>query len=259
MPQQPAFPHREILKSESSSTRIKALENWLGKPLFKEIAKNGDFLYPLGIVGPLPIKVAGKKQWSFVPIATTEGALVASYQRGTKVLNEAEYQAEVTSLQKGLKVEASVTVSEPLSKKILKTSPEELYDYWEACTIGVQLTGSKGANGHFANGLTGLCLALGLPLSIPIRAALGQTLCRLMPSGCVEISIAFELEVFEIAPPHHEWQKDARELIVGKSGLSFEEAMPWVVAGLTLAGELSIMAAMASGQFAGAHEKLGRR
>ncbi len=259
MPSQPAFPHREILKSESSEVRLKALEDWLGKPVFENIKEGKDIHYPLGIVGPLPIKISDKRLWAFAPIATTEGALVASYQRGAKVLSESDFDLEVSKFENGQRVESKVSLSETVCKKLLKTTPEALYNYWEACAVGVQVTRSDGANGHFANGLTGLCLALGLPLTIPIQAALGQTICSLKPDGQAQVSISFELPGTEVNTPLYKWQGDAREIVMGVSGLNFYHAFPLVAGSLTLAGELSIMAAMAAGQFARAHERLGRR
>lgn len=47
----------------------------------------GSVEVPVGVVGPISAFVNTKKHSYFIPLATTEGALVASIQRGTKVLN----------------------------------------------------------------------------------------------------------------------------------------------------------------------------
>lgn len=44
---------------------------------------------PIGLAGPSEIDLDGKKENCFVPIATSEGALVASVNRGLKAINQA--------------------------------------------------------------------------------------------------------------------------------------------------------------------------
>lgn len=43
---------------------------------------------PVGVAGPAQTEVEGEKQEIWIPLATTEGALVASVSRGMKLLNE---------------------------------------------------------------------------------------------------------------------------------------------------------------------------
>lgn len=257
---QPAFPHREILKWENAQNRLVALQTWLGQEFSYLTKGEGDFNYPLGVVGPLPIKVSGKSiEWAFAPIATTEGALVASYQRGCKVLIECPAEISVYEIGDKINVFAEVVISDGICKRILMTQAEAIYQYWEACTVGVQITGTKGANGHFANGITGFCLATGLDLRNALSASLGSTICNLNEDGGLEVKIEFNLLKTQITDPVNLFQKEARMLIEGPNKNNFELTFPAVLGALTLSGELSIMAAMASGQFARAHERLGRR
>lgn len=57
--------------------------------LLKKNCENliGSVEVPVGVVGPVSTYVNKKKQSFLIPLATTEGALVASIQRGVKVLN----------------------------------------------------------------------------------------------------------------------------------------------------------------------------
>lgn len=48
----------------------------------------GSAMVPLGVAGPLEFKVIDESKWNYIPLATTEGALVASVSRGCKALSE---------------------------------------------------------------------------------------------------------------------------------------------------------------------------
>lgn len=82
---------------------------------------------PVGVAGP--IKINGKiKRDAYVPIATTEGALVASISRGCKVVTlsgGADYQIEVVGATRGPVFETDgVLASQNLAKFIHKNFEE---------------------------------------------------------------------------------------------------------------------------------------
>ncbi len=91
----------EIHGENANETRRSFLEKKLGVKLdslktglTESICKNnienlfGAIQMPLGIAGPVDIKGDFTKGSFFVPLATTEGALVASVNRGIKAINE---------------------------------------------------------------------------------------------------------------------------------------------------------------------------
>lgn len=55
---------------------------------------------PVGLIGPLRINGAHANGDYFIPLATTEGALVASYQRGARIVTKAGGAAAVTLTEK---------------------------------------------------------------------------------------------------------------------------------------------------------------
>lgn len=69
------FGHRPVSATESFSGNI---ENFIGMAMV-----------PTGLVGPLAVKGAAANGDFMVPLSTTEGALVASYNRGAKACREA--------------------------------------------------------------------------------------------------------------------------------------------------------------------------
>ena len=71
----------------------RALPHLAGRPVSPGEARNkienliGYAQVPVGIAGPLRIDTHLGPRSVYVPLATTEGALVASYSRGMKLLN----------------------------------------------------------------------------------------------------------------------------------------------------------------------------
>jgi len=60
------------------------IENWIGASQV-----------PLGIAGPLTVDTSVGSKTVLVPMATTEGAVVASYSRGMRLLSEADVRSRV--------------------------------------------------------------------------------------------------------------------------------------------------------------------
>lgn len=99
-PRKTCFPMEEMVSAEGQKKRLHTLKIETGKdlPLLSGKSKNdhtnelegnienyiGMTQVPTGVIGPLRILGSAAKGDFFVPLATSEGALVASYQRGTK-------------------------------------------------------------------------------------------------------------------------------------------------------------------------------
>lgn len=72
----------------------RAMPHVAGQPVPPEAARNktenliGFAQVPLGIAGPLTVDTGAGVREVYVPMATTEGAMVAAYSRGMRILNE---------------------------------------------------------------------------------------------------------------------------------------------------------------------------
>jgi hydroxymethylglutaryl-CoA reductase (NADPH) len=160
---------------------------------------------------------------------------------------------------RGKKVVAETHITRELLHKYLHVTPEMLVDYWRVSALGGIQSGSIGIHGHLANGLAALYLATGQDVACVAESAIGVT--HFEPQG-EGIYAAVTLPAIMVGtvgggtklPTQHAWLE-----LMGLAGNGKSRALAEVCAGLLLAGELSIIAALAAGQFTKAHAKLARK
>jgi len=145
-------------------------------------------------------------------------------------------------------------------EKTLRCSPVNMVQYWQSSTIGVIQSGSIGAQGHVANGLTALFIATGQDVACVSEAAVGITRMELTPEGGVYVSVTLpNLIVGTVGGGTGlATQKECLEMM-DCYGDGKVQKFAEICGAVALAGEISIAAAIASGQFAGAHQKFGRK
>lgn len=170
---------------------------------------------------------------------------------------KASYLGLITG--RGRKVSASVTLPADVIRRTLGTSADAMLAYAQVAGLGATLSGQIGAQGHFANGLAALFIATGQDAACVAESAVGFTRMEPRAGGALFMSVTLpNLMVGTVGGgtgmPH---QRAALELM-GLAGSGKARALAEVTAGLCLAGEISIMAAIASGVFTSAHRKLAR-
>jgi len=161
---------------------------------------------------------------------------------------------------RGRKVSSEIHLRKEVVEKILRCKPEDMVQYWQSSTLGVVQSGSIGAQGHVANGLTALFMATGQDVACVSEAAVGITRMELTPDGGVYACVTLpNLIVGTVGGGTYlPTQRESLEMIdcYGKGNAQkFAE----ICGALSLAGEISIAAAIASGQFVHAHQKFGRK
>lgn len=155
---------------------------------------------------------------------------------------------------RGKKVTAEVVVPREIFKKFLHTTPEIMMEYWKMSFVGGVQSGSIGVQGHFANGLTALFIACGQDAACVAEAATGITRVDVTEDKDLYISVTLpNLIVGTVGGGTHlPTQRECLELL-GCVGDGTSRKFAEICAVTILAGELSIMGAIASGQFAKAH------
>ena len=167
--------------------------------------------------------------------------------------------ARAFTTARGKKVTAEARLPAELIAKHLHTTPEAMADYWRMSAIGGVLSGTIGIHGHFANGLAALYLATGQDAACVAESATGVTRFEVMEDGGLYATVTLPgIMVGTVGGGTGLPTQKACLELMGLHGEGKARALAEVCAGLLLAGELSIIAALAAGHFARAHRKLAR-
>jgi hydroxymethylglutaryl-CoA reductase (NADPH) len=161
---------------------------------------------------------------------------------------------------RGKKVTTEIRLPSEIIRDTLKTSPQAMAEYWRSSTIGAIQSGSIGAQGHYANGLTALFLATGQDVACIAEAAVGITRMELTESGGLYVSVTLpNLMVGTVGGGTSlPTQRECLELM-DCFGDGKARKLAEICGALVLAGEISIAAALSAGHFANAHRKHGRK
>jgi len=160
---------------------------------------------------------------------------------------------------RGKRVVADAKISRELVCRQLHTTPDRMVEYWYASAIGGVMSGSTGIQGHFANGLAALYLACGQDIACVAESATGITRLETTAEGDLYASVTLpNIMVGTVGGGTSLPSAKACLNILGLASAGKSTALAEVSAALVLAGELSIIGAFCSGDFAAAHHSLSR-
>jgi hydroxymethylglutaryl-CoA reductase (NADPH) len=160
---------------------------------------------------------------------------------------------------KGKKVVAGALLSGELTRAYLHADPGELCEFWHAAVLAHAHAHVLGHNGHIANGLAALFIACGQDVANVVNAATGLVDFELTGTDDLYASVTLpSLTVGTVGGGTG--LGTARECLemLGCTGAGKSPKFAEIAAATVLAGELSMAAALASGEFSAAHEKYGR-
>jgi hydroxymethylglutaryl-CoA reductase (NADPH) len=163
------------------------------------------------------------------------------------------------SRTRGRNVTAEVVLPRRLVEAVLHTTPERMCDYWRLSFIGGVQTGSIGVSGHVANGLTALFIACGQDVACVSEAAVGVTRFELTEEGDLYAVVNLpNLIVGTVGGGTRLPTAQECLRIMDCVGEGTASRFAEIAAAVALGGELSIVGALCSGDFARAHQDLGR-
>jgi hydroxymethylglutaryl-CoA reductase (NADPH) len=159
---------------------------------------------------------------------------------------------------KGKHVTAWARLPRGVVRALLGTTPEALAAVWRDTLLGHLQAGTLGFNAHYANGLTAIFIACGQDVANVANSAVGITHFEVL-DGQLDASVTLHsLTVATVGGGTG--QGTARECLelLGCFGGGAAPRLAEIVAAALLGGELSMAAAIASGEFVQAHEAYGR-
>jgi len=160
---------------------------------------------------------------------------------------------------RGKKVSAEVTIAKDLVRRMLHTSAEQMVNYWRMSAMGGVLSGTLGVQGHYANGLAALYIACGQDAACVAESAVGVTRFEVTEDGGLYAAVSLpNLMLGTVGGGTGLPSQRACLEIMGLAGPGNAQALAEVCAGMALAGELSIIGALAAGHFTRAHQNLAR-
>ncbi len=161
---------------------------------------------------------------------------------------------------RGKKVTTEIVLKKEIVEKVLKTTPDRISKYWQASTLAVVQSGSIGAQGHIANGLTALFIACGQDVACIAETSIGLTRMQITDEGDLYVSLTMPgLIIGTIGGGTNlPTQAECLELL-GCRGPGKAKKFAEICCATALAGEISIAAAMSIDHFTRAHENLGRK
>ncbi|MBF9031631.1 3-hydroxy-3-methylglutaryl-CoA reductase, partial [Rhodobacterales bacterium HKCCE3408] len=160
---------------------------------------------------------------------------------------------------RGRKVSASVVLPDEVVARVLRTTVPDMLDYGRIANLGALLSGQLGAQAHYANGLAALYIATGQDAACVAESAVGFTRMEAREGGIFCSVTLPNILVGTVGGGTGLPTQRACLELMGLKGDGHAAALAEIAAALCLCGEISIVAAMAAGHFAGAHEKLARK
>lgn len=160
---------------------------------------------------------------------------------------------------KGKTVVAGARISAALLQSYLHITPAQLLDLWQHTVLGHIQAHAAGYNGHFANGLTALFIACGQDVANVVNSAVGITNFERFNNDEVYVSVTLPaLTVATVGGGTGLGTSRECLQMLGVAGSGGAPKLAEIAASTLLAGEISMAAAIASGEFAQAHDRYGR-
>jgi len=160
---------------------------------------------------------------------------------------------------RGKKVYADAVIKKDILHHFLHTTPQNFVEFSKEGALGSMQAGIYGTNAQYANVLAAIFMATGQDVACTHEAATGLTVADLTPEGDLYISVTLP-NVIVATVGGGTGKGTQRECldIMGCAGSGKVNRLAEIIAASVLAGEISIAGAHAAGDFAQAHDKLGR-
>ena len=160
---------------------------------------------------------------------------------------------------RGKRVIAEATVPRELLVEQMRVEPEALFQHYNISNVGAFLSGANNNGAHSPNAITALFIATGQDVANVAESSAGIVFTEVTAKGDLYMSLTIPSLIVATygggtgMPTQHECLE-----IMGCVGRGKVRKFAEIVAGVALAGEISLGAAISSMDWVSSHEKYGR-
>lgn len=160
---------------------------------------------------------------------------------------------------RGKRVTAEVTIPRNVLIEHMRVEPESLAYHSGVANVGTFLSGANNNGAHSANGITAMFIATGQDVANVSESSAGVVYTELTPEKDLYISITVPSLIVATygGGTSLATQRECLEVLgcYGKGGVN---KLAEIIAGVVLAGEISLASAISSSDWVSSHEKYGR-
>ncbi len=193
------------------------------------------------------------QQVKHIPEISLEHFLIDANMSGDKKVT---YQSFIEG--RGTRVVAECFLTREVLQRVLKVTPGQLVDTHRVALAGSIHSGMIGYNINVANVVAAMFAALGQDIACVHESSLAQLNIQDSEDGIYASLVMPSLIVGTVGGGTHLPRQQELLAMMDCAGPGKSAKLAEIIAGFCLALDLSTLSAVASGQFASAHEKLGR-
>ncbi len=160
---------------------------------------------------------------------------------------------------RGKRVVAECTVRADVLREHMRVEPEGLYYHYGVAQVGSTLAGVNNTGLHSPNGITAMFIATGQDVANVAESSAALLYTELTPDGDLYMSITIPSLIVAThgGGTGLATQRECLRML-GCTGRGSVHKLAEIVAGVVLAGEISLASAISANDWVSSHEKLGR-
>jgi hydroxymethylglutaryl-CoA reductase (NADPH) len=160
---------------------------------------------------------------------------------------------------RGKRVTAEATIKRDVLNHVMRVEPSSLHRHSQVANVGAFLSGANNNGCHSPNAITAMFIATGQDVANVAESSAGVVYTELTNDGDLYISITIPSLIIATygGGTGLATQRECLE-IMGCYGRGKVNKLAEIIAGVVLAGELSLAAAISSSDWVSSHEQYGR-
>ena len=160
---------------------------------------------------------------------------------------------------RGKRVTAEATLKRDVLLEVMRVEPESLHYHSTIATIGAFLSGANNNGAHSPNAITAMFIATGQDVANVSESSAGILYTELTPEGDIYISLTIPSLIVAThgGGTGLATQRECLD-ILGCVGRGKVNKLAEIIAGVALAGEISLGSAISSSDWVSSHEQYGR-